>query len=126
MIWDIGFIIIGLGLLTFGGDILVRGSVSLAIQLGLSPLLVGMVVVGFGTSAPELLVSISATLNQQPDIAVGNIVGSNIANFLLILGFGMLLAPIICTESGLTCHVMASVGMLVISLAAATGVTSSR
>ncbi len=120
MIWDIGFIIIGLGLLTFGGDILVRGSVSLAIQLGLSPLLVGMVVVGFGTSAPELLVSISATLNQQPDIAVGNIVGSNIANFLLILGFGMLLAPIICTDRAIkrdaVAVVFASLGLLVVAM----------
>ena len=120
MIWDIIYIVLGLGLLTFGGDILVRGSVSLAIQLGLSPLLVGMVVVGFGTSAPELLVSISATLNQQPDIAVGNIVGSNIANFLLILGFGMLLAPIICTDRAIkrdaVAVVFASLGLLVVAM----------
>ena len=120
MIWEIIYIVLGLGLLTFGGDILVRGSVSLAIQLGLSPLLVGMVVVGFGTSAPELLVSISATLNQQPDIAVGNIVGSNIANFLLILGFGMLLAPIICTDRAIkrdaVAVVFASLGLLVVAM----------
>jgi cation:H+ antiporter len=120
MIWDIAYIVMGLGFLTFGGDILVRGSVSLAIQLGLSPLLVGMVVVGFGTSAPELLVSISATLNHQPDIAVGNIVGSNIANFLLILGFGMVLAPMICSDRAIkrdaVAVVCASLGLLVVAL----------
>ena len=98
LIWHMVYIIAGLILLTFGGDLVVRGSVTLAIKLGISKVLVGMVIVGFGTSAPELLVSISATLTGSPDIAVGNVVGSNIANFLLILGLALLITPVFCKD----------------------------
>lgn len=82
---DFIFVAIGLVLLFFGGEGLVRGSVTISRRLGISAILIGVVVVGFGTSAPELLVSVKASLMEQPDIALGNVVGSNIANVLLIL-----------------------------------------
>lgn len=83
----------GIVLLTLGGESLIRGAVAGAKRAGVSPLLTGLVIVGFGTSAPELVVSIDAALNQQPDIAVGNIVGSNIGNILLILGLCAIICP---------------------------------
>lgn len=86
----------GLVLLFAGGDLLVRGAVSLALSMGVSALLAGLVIVGFGTSTPELLVSLRAALEGSPDIAVGNVVGSNIANVLLILGAAALIKPIAC------------------------------
>ncbi len=91
----------GLVLLTLGGDLLVRGSVSLAERAGLSPLLIGLVLVGFGTSTPELVTSVNAAIAGSPGIAIGNIVGSNIANILLILGFVALLSPIVVSSSAL-------------------------
>lgn len=84
---------VGLLLLFIGGEALVRGASSLALRLGLSPLAVGLTVVAFGTSTPELVVSLDAAMAAVPDIAVGNVVGSNIANVTLILGAGMLLRP---------------------------------
>ncbi|UWQ20970.1 calcium/sodium antiporter [Jannaschia sp. W003] len=84
----------GLALLVAGGDGLVRGAVSVAARLGVSPLAIGLVLVGFGTSVPELVTSLQATWLGAPGIAVGNVVGSNIANVLLILGIGALLVPI--------------------------------
>ncbi len=86
----------GLVLLFVGGELLVRGAVNLSLRLGISPLLVGLAVVGFGTSAPELLVSLQAATAGQPDIAVGNVVGSNIANVLLIIGTSALIRPLYC------------------------------
>lgn len=88
----------GLLLLFVGGEALVRGSVSISKRLGISTILIGVVVVGFGTSAPELLVSIKASLAGQPDIALGNVVGSNIANILLILGLSAIITPVLCTD----------------------------
>lgn len=88
----------GLILLFAGGEALLRGSVSIAHKLGLSTLLVSMVVVGFGTSAPELLVSLSSAYKGAPNIALGNVVGSNIANILLILGASAAFSPIMCTR----------------------------
>ena len=79
-------LVLGLALLTIGGEGLIRGSLSVARRLGVSPLLSGLVIVGFGTSAPELVVTMDAALSGRPDIAVGNVVGSNIANIFLILG----------------------------------------
>lgn len=84
----------GFALLILGGDVLVRGAVSLAQRLGVSPLLVGLTIVGFGTSTPELVTSLDAALSGAPGIAVGNVIGSNIANILLILGVAALLAPV--------------------------------
>lgn len=84
----------GLVGLFLGGEFLVRGSVGLARRMAIPPLLIGLTVVGFGTSTPELLVSVEAAWRGVPDIAVGNIVGSNIANILLIIGISALVWPI--------------------------------
>lgn len=88
------FILIGLAALIFGGELLVRGAVRLAERAGVAPLVVGLVIVGFGTSMPELVTSVEAVMMGAPGIAWGNIVGSNIANSLLILGAAAALAPI--------------------------------
>ncbi len=77
---------LGLVMLFFGGEYLVRGASNIARHFNLSPMVIGLTIVGFGTSAPELLVSIQAALEGQPAIAIGNVLGSNIANILLILG----------------------------------------
>lgn len=95
MIVDILFVLAGLGLLVFGGDLLIKGAVNLSLRLGLSPLVVGLTVVAFGTSAPELIVSLSAAWRGVTDIALGNVVGSNIANVLVILGATALFSPIV-------------------------------
>lgn len=87
-------IIAGLGMLLFGGEILVRGSVALAKRLQLSTLVIGLTVVAFGTSAPELFVSSQAALSGHADIALGNVIGSNISNILLVLGMTALIYPI--------------------------------
>ena len=87
-------LLIGLGLLVAGGELLVRGAVRLAERFGLSPLLIGLTLVGFGTSTPELVTSLQAAFKGSPGIAVGNVVGSNTANILLILGVAALLFPV--------------------------------
>lgn len=81
------FVLLGLVFLLFGGDYLVKGAVSLALKLQVSTMVIGLTVVAFATSAPELLVSMEAALNNHTDITLGNVVGSNIANIGLILGF---------------------------------------
>ena len=86
----------GLLLLLVGGEMLVRGAVETARQLQVSPLIIGVTLVGLGTSAPELVTCVSAALRDAPGIAIGNIIGSNIANILLILAIGALLRPVIC------------------------------
>jgi cation:H+ antiporter len=91
---DYAFLLAGLIGLFFGGEALVRGSVGIARRMALPPLLIGLTVVGFGTSTPELLVSVDAAWRGVPDIALGNIVGSNIANILLIIGLSALVWPI--------------------------------
>lgn len=95
------YVLLALGLvfLFAGGEFLVKGAVALAQRLGVSPLVIGLTIVGFGTSTPELLVSVQAALNGQPDIATGNVIGSNISNILLILGCAALICPIACTPS---------------------------
>lgn len=84
----------GLALLFIGGEILLRGAVGLSLRFGLSPLIIGLTVVALATSMPELVVTLTAGIQGVPDIGVGNIVGSNIANILLILGLAALLCPI--------------------------------
>ena len=96
---DVLMILTGLAFLFAGGEGLVKGSVVLAEKLNISTLLVSVVVVGFGTSSPELMVSVAAGLQNAPDIALGNIVGSNIANVLLILGLSAIIYPLACTRS---------------------------
>ncbi len=85
----------GFALLMFGGEFLVRGAVRIASRLGISPLLVGLTIVGLGTSSPELAASIQASISGSPGLALGNIAGSNMANLLLILGIGALMAPLL-------------------------------
>lgn len=89
------WLLLGLVLLTIGGEALVRGALAAAKRIGISPLLAGLVIVGFGTSAPELVVSLQAAMNNEPEIAIGNVVGSNIANILLILGLSALIMPLV-------------------------------
>jgi cation:H+ antiporter len=87
--------VVGLVLLVAGASLLVRGASRLALSLGVSPLVVGLTIVAFGTSAPELAVSVGAALDDRVDIAVGNVVGSNIFNVLFILGLSALIAPLV-------------------------------
>jgi cation:H+ antiporter len=85
----------GLALLFYGGEYLVRGAVAIAHKFGMSSLSIGLTVVAFATSAPELAVSVSAALDGAPEIAVGNVVGSNIANIGLILGLSAVISPLL-------------------------------
>ncbi len=93
MIFSIIQLVIGFVLLTYGAERLVSGSSTVAFRLGLSPLVIGLTVVAFGTSAPELVVSIRATIAGNSDIAIGNVIGSNIANIALILGVTAMIRP---------------------------------
>ncbi|MGB3710734.1 MAG: calcium/sodium antiporter [Erythrobacter sp.] len=90
----------GLVGLAIGGELLVRGAVGIAQKLGVSTLFTGLVIVGFATSMPEMVASVQASLAGSPEIAWGNIVGSNLANTLLILGISALIAPIVLTGTG--------------------------
>ncbi|MGB0084132.1 MAG: calcium/sodium antiporter [Rhodomicrobiaceae bacterium] len=108
----------GLILLIIGGDLLVRGSVGVARYFGVSPLLIGLTLIGFGTSTPELVASVQAALAHAPGIAVGNVVGSNIANSLLILGVAALVRPLETPSSGFR----RDAGMMLLSALACTGV----
>ena len=90
----------GLVGLAIGGELLVRGAVGIAQKLGVSTLFTGLVIVGFATSMPEMVASVQASLAGSPEIAWGNIVGSNLANTLLILGVSALVAPIVLTGVG--------------------------
>lgn len=85
---------VGILLLAVGGEALIRGALGAARRFGVSPLLSGLVIVGFGTSTPELVVSVNAALDGQPGIAIGNVVGSNIGNVLLILGLCAIITPL--------------------------------
>jgi cation:H+ antiporter len=92
---DVGLIIVGLVLLVAGGEALVRGAGTLASRAGISPLVIGLVVVSAATSAPEFAVTMGAVLSGEPDLAVGNVVGSNIVNILFILGLSAVISPLI-------------------------------
>ncbi len=118
MIGDALFIFLGLAVLLVGGDLLVRGAVGLATAARVPALLVSLTVIAFGTSAPELVVSVTSVLKQQPGIAVGNIVGSNIANILLVLGLPALVHPMLTRVEGLRRHGV----VLLIATAALAGV----
>ena len=94
MLLDIVMIVAGLVLLVLAGDALVKGAVNLSLRLGVPALIVGLTIVAFGTSAPELLVSVDAVLDNAPTLALGNVVGSNIANILLVLGIPALITAV--------------------------------
>lgn len=95
MLLSILLLILGLVILVFSGDFLVKGAVGIAKKFHLSPLVIGMTVVSFGTSAPELFVSIKAAADGVPELAIGNVVGSNIANIALVLAITVLIFPIV-------------------------------
>jgi len=122
MLVSSGLVLAGLALLIAGGDLLVRGAVNIAQALGLSPLVIGLTLVGFGTSTPELVTSLRAALADAPGIAYGNIVGSNIANILLILGGSALFVNLSVSRKALWRDglVMLAVALAFATLAATT------
>ena len=93
------WVILGLILLVIGGEFLVRSSVALSFKFNISKLVIGMTVVSFATSAPELLVSLQAALDGSSDIALGNVIGSNIANIGLVLGITAIISPLAIDKS---------------------------
>ena len=95
-------LLLGLVLLFFGGESLVRGSVAIALKMRISTLVVGMTIVSFATSAPELFVSLQAVLDGSSDIAFGNVIGSNIANITLVLGVTALTFRVQISEQTIT------------------------
>lgn len=120
MTWAIIFIVGGLAVLVVGGELLVRGASRIAALAKISPLVIGLTVVAFGTSSPELAVSLKASLAGQTDIAIGNVVGSNIFNVLFILGISALITPLIVSSQLIRVDVplmiVASVALSVVSL----------
>lgn len=108
---DAGRIIIGLVLLILGGEFLVRGASALARRVGISALVVGLTVVSAATSAPELAITVGAVLRDEPGLAVGNVVGSNIVNILFILGLSALILPLAVTRGLVRFDVPLMVGM---------------
>jgi cation:H+ antiporter len=119
---DIILILGGFVALLIGGESLVKGAVATAQRLRIPPMVIGLTLVGFGTSTPELLTSIQAALDGAPGIAVGNVVGSNIANILLIVGVSALIAPIAVGKRGFRQDMGFMIGATVLFMAiAATG-----
>jgi cation:H+ antiporter len=112
----VGMLIGGLVLLVLGGEFLVRGASSLAAAFGISPLVIGLTVVAFGTSSPEMAVSIQAGLEGNPDIAVGNVVGSNIFNVLFILGTCALILPLVVSRPLVRREVPIMIGVSILLL----------
>ncbi|MGR4069641.1 calcium/sodium antiporter [Halomonas sp. LR3S48] len=112
-------LLVGLVFLIVGAEGLVRGASRLAAQVGISPLIIGLTVVAFGTSAPELVVSIKASLDDQAGIAIGNVVGSNIFNVLFILGISALIVPLAVAQQliRLDIPLMIGISLLVLLLA---------
>jgi cation:H+ antiporter len=92
------WLFLGLALLIVGGEFLVKGAVGLSIKMKLTPLVIGMTVVSFGTSMPELLVSVNSAIGGNSGIAIGNVIGSNIANIALVLGLSVILLPIVAEK----------------------------
>ncbi len=119
MLLDIVLVLIGFFLLLKGGGYLVEGAVSVARAAKLSPMVIGITIVGFGTSSPELLVSVAAALKHSPGIAIGNVVGSNIANIGMILGVVALICRIPVKKSSL--HIDLPFMLLSVSLLAIAG-----
>jgi len=112
-------LVLGLVVLTAGAELLVRGAARLAAALGVSPLVIGLTVVAFGTGAPEMAVSIGASLGGQPDIAVGNVVGSNILNVLIVLGLSAAIAPLMVASRLVRIDVPILIGVSILVLALA-------
>ncbi len=107
----VGLFVAGLALLVLGAEWLVKGASRLAAALGISPLVIGLTVVAYGTSAPELAVSIKSAWAGQPDLALGNVVGSNIFNVLFILGVSALVAPLVVSSQLVRLDVPVMIGL---------------
>ncbi len=107
------YLVGGLVILLVTGDLLVRGAIGLAERFGIPPVVIGLTVVAFGTSAPELVISLKAALSGAPGIAIGNVVGSNIANSLLVLGLPAIIAATSISEEG---TVRSSLFLIVVTL----------
>ncbi|MDP3261714.1 MAG: calcium/sodium antiporter [Tabrizicola sp.] len=116
---DFVFFVAGLGLLVVGAELLVRGASRLALAVGISPLVVGLTVVAYGTSAPEVAVSVGAAFAAQTDIAIGNVVGSNIFNVLFILGLSALIVPLVINRQIIRQEVPIMIGVSVLCVALA-------
>lgn len=122
MVVDSAFVFIGLAILLVAGDLLVRGAVGLAMALRVPALLVSLTIVAFGTSAPEMVVTINAVLSGASGIALGNIVGSNIANIFLVLGLPALIYPMSAHVDGLRRHAI----VMLVATAAFLGIAYGR
>lgn len=109
-------LLIGFVLLIVGAEVLVRGASRLAAAVGISPLVIGLTVVAFGTSSPELAVSVQSALSGQADIALGNVVGSNIFNVLFILGISALILPLVVAQQLVRLDVPLMIGISVLTL----------
>lgn len=123
---SVAILIAGMVLLMVAGDYLVRGAVNLSSRLGINPLVIGLTVVAFGTSAPELFVSLEAAYHGVSGIAIGNVVGSNIANVLLVLGMPALIATLHCRETGIGASLAVMVALSLVLMVFMANGTLSR
>ena len=123
---NFGLFLIGLLALVAGAELLVRGAGKLALSAGISPLVVGLTVVSIGTSAPEMAVAIGAALDGRPDLAIGNVVGSNIFNVLFILGISALIVPLVVHSQVIRQEVPVMIGASLLLLALALDGSLSR
>jgi len=114
MLVSILMLVAGLVVLVVGAEFLVKGSARLATAVGISPLVVGLTVVAFGTSAPELAVSVTSAFRGQPDLAIGNVVGSNIFNILVILGLAAVITPLVVAQQLVRFDVPVMIGISVL------------
>ena len=108
--------VLGLVLLVVGAELLVRGAARLAVGFGISPLVVGLTVVAFGTSSPELAVTVQSSLAGQGDLAIGNVVGSNITNVLLLLGLAAVITPLTVAQKLIRLDVPLMIGISMLML----------
>src|SRR5690606_29184247 len=113
-ILTVALFLVGLVLLVVGAEGLVRGASRIAASVGVSPLVIGLTVVAFGTSAPELAVSVSSSLGGNPDVAIGNVVGSNIFNVLFILGLSAAIVPLAVSRQLIRLDVPLMIGVSVL------------
>ena len=104
----------GFAILVTGAEIMVRGASRLAVALGVPPLIIGLTIVAFGTSSPELAVSLQSALSGQPQLALGNVIGSNILNVLLILGASALIIPLVVAQQLVRLDVPIAIGASVL------------
>jgi len=118
--------VVGLGFLIIGAEALVRGASRMAAVLGISPLVIGLTVVAFGTSSPELAVSVKSVLSGQANIALGNVVGSNIFNILFILGLSALIIPLVVSQQLVRLDVPLMIALSVVVLVLSLDQTLSR